>query len=244
MAPRGKDKSGGGGLEKARDPLIAIVLADTYNQVRDSNSKPTRGWRWGGSPDGARQVVLLSLLPDRMCRTKLRSPNQQIEYSHECHYTWYTIAINFLIDSFEALYRPFFPSPLLPSPPLVQCLYPLTIETPMSLVRLVHAPMIEYTLEWLASSKIVDEIIVLTTNNAEQLEAYMDHSSWVNSKHPKLSLMVAKDCKTVGDALRTLDQKEVIKGDFILTAADVVTNMDLAPAFEAVRDKEEEEDDE
>ena len=71
----------------------------------------------------------------------------------------------------------------------------------------------------------------------------MDHSSWVNSKHPKLSLMVAKDCKTVGDALRTLDQKEVIKGDFILTAADVVTNMDLAPAFEAVRDKEEEEDD-
>ena len=126
----------------------------------------------------------------------------------------------------------------------MQCLYPLTIETPMSLVRLVHAPMIEYTLEWLASSKIVDEIIVLTTNNAEQLEAYMDHSSWVNSKHPKLSLMVAKDCKTVGDALRTLDQKEVIKGDFILTAADVVTNMDLAPAFEAVRDKEEEEDDE
>jgi translation initiation factor eIF-2B subunit epsilon len=39
----------------------------------------------------------------------------------------------------------------------------------------------------------------------------------------------------MGDALRHIDQKDVIKSDFILVYGDVVSNMDLGPALAAHR---------
>lgn len=40
-------------------------------------------------------------------------------------------------------------------------------------------------------------------------------------------------CKTAGEALREIDLKDIIKGDFVLVSGDVVSNMDLGAALEA-----------
>lgn len=39
-------------------------------------------------------------------------------------------------------------------------------------------------------------------------------------------------CRCFGDAMRDLDSKALIRGNFILLGADAVTNADLRPIFE------------
>lgn len=43
----------------------------------------------------------------------------------------------------------------------------------------------------------------------------------------------------MGEALRALDQKDIIKGDFILVSGDTVANVDLGPALAAHRARRE-----
>lgn len=54
---------------------------------------------------------------------------------------------------------------------------PVTLETAKVLLPLVNVPMIEYTLEWLASQD-VDEIFVFCCAHAEQVGAYLRGSRW------------------------------------------------------------------
>jgi hypothetical protein len=51
--------------------------------------------------------------------------------------------------------------------------------------------------------------------------------------------VVARNCLSVGEALRALDQKDIIKGDFILVSGDTVANVDMAPALAAHRARRE-----
>jgi hypothetical protein len=54
-------------------------------------------------------------------------------------------------------------------------------------------------------------------------------------------VIVSTACKTAGEALREIDIKDIIKGDFVLVSGDVVSNMDLGAALEdhkARRDKD------
>lgn len=46
-------------------------------------------------------------------------------------------------------------------------------------------------------------------------------------------VIVSTACKTAGEALREIDIKDIIKGDFVLVSGDVVSNMDLGAALEA-----------
>lgn len=43
--------------------------------------------------------------------------------------------------------------------------------------------------------------------------------------------VVSPGCLSAGDALRAIDQKDIIKGDFVLLTADTVANFDLGPAL-------------
>jgi NDP-sugar pyrophosphorylase family protein len=59
-----------------------------------------------------------------------------------------------------------------------------------------------------------------------------------NPPKPKKKV-VARNCLSAGEALRALDQKDIIKGDFVLLSADTVSNLDLAPALTAHRARRE-----
>jgi translation initiation factor eIF-2B subunit epsilon len=47
-----------------------------------------------------------------------------------------------------------------------------------------------------------------------------------------ITVMVSESCRSLGDAMRDLDAKAVIRGDFILLSGDMVANLNLLPILE------------
>ncbi|EFJ50987.1 hypothetical protein VOLCADRAFT_57555, partial [Volvox carteri f. nagariensis] len=111
---------------------------------------------------------------------------------------------------------------------------PITIERPKALLPLVNVPMIEYALEWLAMNNI-EETFVFCCAHADLIKRYLSESKWAYSKDMKVTPIVSTNCLSAGEALRLIDQRDLIKGDFVLCSADIVSNMKLAPMLEAHR---------
>lgn len=51
----------------------------------------------------------------------------------------------------------------------------------------------------------------------------------------QVRIVTSYNCASVGEAMRLLDNRGVIKDDFILVSADTVTSMSLAPVLAAHR---------
>lgn len=107
-----------------------------------------------------------------------------------------------------------------------QTFLPVTLEKPKMLLPLVNIPMMEYTLEWLAASE-VEEVYVVCCAHAEQIEAHLSVSKWSQQKSMKLHVVISTSCLSAGEALRLMDQKDMIKSDFVLVGGDVIANLDL-----------------
>lgn len=111
---------------------------------------------------------------------------------------------------------------------------PLTHVKPRCLLPLANVPLIEYTLEFLAQSDVVDEIYIMCCSHADQIQDYIDASKWVNMSSPfkKIQTIASKESRSVGDAMRDIDSRGLINGDFILISGDVVTNLDITKVLE------------
>jgi hypothetical protein len=107
---------------------------------------------------------------------------------------------------------------------------PVTLERPKVLLPLVNAPLLDYTLEWLAMNA-VDEVFVFCCAHSDQVEAHLAAAGWLRCGKFRVRTVVATNCLSAGDALRVLDQRDLIKSDFILVSGDVVSNVRLAPAL-------------
>ncbi|KAG0672027.1 hypothetical protein C6P40_003885 [Pichia californica] len=111
---------------------------------------------------------------------------------------------------------------------------PLTSVKPRCLLPLANVPLIEYTLEFLAQSNVVNEVYVMCCSHADQIQEYIDNSKWVTISSPfkKIQTISSKESRSVGDAMRDVDSRGLITGDFILISGDVVTNLDIAKVIE------------
>lgn len=112
---------------------------------------------------------------------------------------------------------------------------PLTSVKPRCLLPLANTPLIEYTLEFLAQSNVVDEVYIMCCSHADQIQDYIDSSKWVNLSSPfkKIQTIASKESRSVGDAMRDIDSRGLITGDFILISGDVVTNLDISKVLES-----------
>ena len=97
--------------------------------------------------------------------------------------------------------------------------------------------MIDYSLESLLLSG-VQRTYVYCVSHADQIRQYLKESKWMKTSSP-MSIEVlsqsSDDCRSLGDALRDIDGKALIRGDFILLSADVVSNVQLIPILEKHR---------
>lgn len=108
---------------------------------------------------------------------------------------------------------------------------PLTALKPRCLLPLANVPLIEYTLEFLAQSD-VNEVFLLCSSHADQIQEYIEKSKWSLKSSPFIvTTIVGPDLRSVGDAMRDLDSRGLITGDFILVSGDVVTNIDFEKAM-------------
>ncbi|CAM9125336.1 unnamed protein product [Phaeothamnion confervicola] len=107
---------------------------------------------------------------------------------------------------------------------------PVSYEVPKVLCPLVNVPMIDYTLEFLASGG-VQELFVFCTSHAATVQEYLDGSKW--SKHLEIRCISSTNCASEGDALRELDQMGLVHSDpFVLVMGDVISNLDLQAVVE------------
>ncbi|KAL8696135.1 MAG: hypothetical protein Q9224_002953 [Gallowayella concinna] len=107
------------------------------------------------------------------------------------------------------------------------------------LLPLANTPVIEYTLEFLARAG-VEDIFIYCGSHSEQVEEYIDTSRWKLSTSPFKNLILFKsDAASVGDAMRDLDSRALITGDFLLVSGDLVSNIAIEPALARHRGRRE-----
>ncbi|ERF72966.1 hypothetical protein EPUS_05047 [Endocarpon pusillum Z07020] len=108
---------------------------------------------------------------------------------------------------------------------------PFTLERPRCLLPLANAPIIEYTLDFLAQSG-VQEIFFSAGSHTDQVEKYIDESKWRLKSSPFKKFTFLKSAATsVGDVMRDLDQKGLVNGDFLAVSGDVISNFPIAEAL-------------
>lgn len=114
---------------------------------------------------------------------------------------------------------------------------PITLDRPRCLLSLVNIPLIEYTFEFLAISG-VQEVILFCRAHADQIKQYIGKSRWAKpTSTMHIQLVVNAECTSMGDALRDIDGRSLIHGDFILVCGDVVSNMNLNQALQTHRQR-------
>lgn len=102
---------------------------------------------------------------------------------------------------------------------------PLTQDIPRCLLPLANTPLIEYTLEFLASSG-VKQVFIFVCVHADKIKDYIQRSKWSLPSAPfKVEFIPTPDSMSAGDAMRELDVRQLIKSDFILLSGDVVSNL-------------------
>lgn len=114
---------------------------------------------------------------------------------------------------------------------------PITLDKPRCLLPLVNVPIIEYTLEFLAISGI-QEVILFCRSHADQLKAYIGQSRWSRPTSTlSVQIIVSPECASVGDALRDIDARQLIRGDFVLCYGDTVSTVHLGRILAQFREK-------
>lgn len=104
---------------------------------------------------------------------------------------------------------------------------PLTAVKPRCLLPLANVPLIEYTLEFLARAG-VNEVYLMCSSHADQIQAYIELLKWAKNPIFSVTTIMSLESRSVGDAMRDLDNRGLITGDFLLVSGDVVTNIDFA----------------
>jgi len=109
---------------------------------------------------------------------------------------------------------------------------PLTHDRPRTLLPLANVPLLEYTLEFLLAAGI-QHAIVFCCAYAEQIKSHIQSSKWASpAGGMEVCTIVSDSCLSLGDALRDLEAKSIIRSDFLLVHGDLVANLKLAPIFE------------
>lgn len=127
-----------------------------------------------------------------------------------------------LADSFKVNFRPF------------------TLNKPKVLLPLVNVPLINYTIEFLASNG-VQEIFVLCAAHSKQVQQHIKtsivprYSAGAGAAGVKFNVILCENCHSAGDALRHIEQMRVLKSDFVLIGGDVVSNLNLQSVLEGHR---------
>jgi NDP-sugar pyrophosphorylase family protein len=94
--------------------------------------------------------------------------------------------------------------------------------------------MIEYSLEWLASSGI-EKVHLFCCAHADQIRDYIERSAkWrAGNCDMEIHIMMSYKCRSAGEALRLVDHEGLIRDDFVLLSCDCITNMDLGAALDS-----------
>ncbi|XP_003457489.1 translation initiation factor eIF2B subunit epsilon [Oreochromis niloticus] len=113
--------------------------------------------------------------------------------------------------------------------------FPVTKDQPRALLPLGNVAMIDYTLEFLTSTG-VQETFVFCCWMASKIKAHLQKSKWCRPSSPNTVHIITSDLyRSLGDVLRDVDAKSLVRSDFVLVYGDVVSNIDISQALQEHR---------
>uniref|UniRef100_A0A8C5M6L4 Translation initiation factor eIF2B subunit epsilon n=1 Tax=Leptobrachium leishanense TaxID=445787 RepID=A0A8C5M6L4_9ANUR len=113
--------------------------------------------------------------------------------------------------------------------------FPITKDRPRALLPLANVALIDYTLEFLTATG-VKETFVFCCWMANEIKEHLRKSKWCRSISPNVVRVVTSELyRSLGDVLRDVDAKTLVRSDFILVTGDVVSNINIEAALEAHR---------
>ncbi|CAI9558584.1 unnamed protein product [Staurois parvus] len=113
--------------------------------------------------------------------------------------------------------------------------YPITKDRPRALLPLANVALIDYTLEFLTATG-VKETFVFCCWMANEIKEHLRNSKWCRPTNSNVVHVVTSDLyRSLGDVLRDVDAKSLVRSDFILVTGDVVSNINVEAALEEHR---------
>uniref|UniRef100_A0A673L0H2 Translation initiation factor eIF2B subunit epsilon n=1 Tax=Sinocyclocheilus rhinocerous TaxID=307959 RepID=A0A673L0H2_9TELE len=110
--------------------------------------------------------------------------------------------------------------------------FPITKDQPRALLPLANVSMIDYTLEFLTSTG-VQETFVFCCWMASKIKEHLRKSKWCRPTSPNVVHVITSDLyRSLGDVLRDVDAKALVRSDFLLVYGDVVSNIDISQALQ------------
>ncbi|KAJ0058936.1 hypothetical protein NL108_003262, partial [Boleophthalmus pectinirostris] len=104
-----------------------------------------------------------------------------------------------------------------------------------ALLPLGNIAMIDYTLEFLTSTG-VQETFVFCCWMAPQIKEHLLKSKWCRPTSPNTVHIITSELyRSLGDVLRDVDAKSLVRSDFVLIYGDVVSNIDVSQALQEHR---------
>ncbi|XP_012270607.1 translation initiation factor eIF-2B subunit epsilon [Orussus abietinus] len=101
------------------------------------------------------------------------------------------------------------------------------------LLPVVNVPLLDYLIETLISSRI-HCLYLYCSNHIDSIKQYIHEK---NHKDINISLILSDGCQSLGDALRDIDAKGWVRGDFVLIRGDAFTNANLKNLLDIHRSK-------
>ncbi|XP_066476115.1 translation initiation factor eIF2B subunit epsilon [Tiliqua scincoides] len=112
---------------------------------------------------------------------------------------------------------------------------PISKDRPRALIPLANVAMIEYTLEFLTATGVEETFVFCCWKSAE-IKEHLLKSKWCRLTSPNTLRFVTSDLyRSLGDVLRDVDAKSLVRSDFILVSGDVVSNINISTALQAHR---------
>ncbi|XP_052280601.1 translation initiation factor eIF-2B subunit epsilon-like [Dreissena polymorpha] len=116
---------------------------------------------------------------------------------------------------------------------------PVSDDIPRALFPVANSALLDYALEFLCSGG-VQEIFVVCCHLAGQVREHLKNSRWNDKSSPcNVVPVVTEGCLSMGDALRDIDAKSLIRSDFVLIYGDVVSNIKLQPIIDEHKNRRE-----
>ncbi|XP_066537082.1 translation initiation factor eIF-2B subunit epsilon [Hoplias malabaricus] len=110
--------------------------------------------------------------------------------------------------------------------------FPISKDQPRALLPLANVSMIDYTLEFLTSTG-VQETFIFCCWMANKIKDHLLKSKWCRPTSPNVVHIITSDLyRSLGDVLRDVDAKSLVRSDFVLVYGDIVSNIDLSNALQ------------
>ncbi|KAK6478734.1 translation initiation factor eIF-2B subunit epsilon [Huso huso] len=119
--------------------------------------------------------------------------------------------------------------------------FPISKDQPRALLPLANVAMIDYTLEFLAAAGVQETFVFLCWMSSK-IKEHLQKSKWCQpTSSNTVHIITSELYRSLGDVLRDVDAKTLVRSDFLLVCGDVVSNIDITPALQEHRNRRKRE---